>query len=173
MTRRRRWLLLAAVTCHLGLAVLGGLGVCLWEAGAVGRGLTYYRALSGVDTGYSYFAPSVGTPPHAEFTIVDGAGNEVVDTLETRVTREADIRVGDIIEVFGHRRSDDGMRRRIAVSWAAAMFARHPGAETVLVDVGYQHWPGMTELRAGAAARWRSYFRARIVRSAGATGGSP
>ena len=64
MTRRRMLLLLAAVTGHLGLAVSGALGLCLWEAGPIGRVLTYYRALSGLDAGYSYFAPSVGTPPH-------------------------------------------------------------------------------------------------------------
>lgn len=172
MTRRRRLILLAIAGCHLGLAVTGALGVCLWEAGAIGRVLTYYRALSGIDTGYAYFAPSVGSPPRAEFTVIDGAGNEVADTLETRVTREADIRVGDLVEVFTHRRADDATRRSIALSWAAAMFARHPGAAAVLVEVGYWRQPAMAELRGGAASSWRSEFRARIVRSAGPTGGA-
>ena len=171
MTRRRMLLLLAAVTGHLGLAVSGALGLCLWEAGPIGRVLTYYRALSGLDAGYSYFAPAVGTPPRAEFTVVDGAGDRVADTLETRVSREADIRVGDLVEVFMHRRADDARRRRIAVSWAATMFARHPEAEAVLVDVGYRRLPTMGDIRRGAASGWRSIFRARVVRPAAATGG--
>ena len=171
MTRRRMWLLLALVTGHLGLAVTGALGLCLWEGGPIGRVLTIYRALSGLDTGYSYFAPAVGTPPRAEFTVVDGVGGEVADTLETHVSREADIRVGDLVEVFTRRRAADARRRRIVVSWAATMFARHPEAEAVLVDVGYRRLPAMSDLRRGAAPGWRSIFRARVVRPAAATGG--
>ncbi len=171
MTRTRRWLWLTVVGCHLGLAVTGALGLCLWDAGAIGQVSTYYRALAGLDTGFAFFAPSVGSPPHAEFTMVDGAGDEVVDTLETRVTREADIRVGDLVEVFIHRRTNEGMRRQIAASWAAALLARHPGAEAVRVDVGYRHLPDMAQLRGGATPQWRSYFRGRVVRSSDATGG--
>lgn len=172
MTRRRRWLLLAIVGGHLGLAVTGALGLCPWEAGAIGRGLTYYRALAGLDTGFAFFAPGVGTPPRAEFTVIDGAGAAVVDTLPTGVTREADIRVGDIVEVFTQRRTDETMRRRIARSWAAVMFARHPGAAVVLLDVGYRWMPAMAELRDGATAHWRSVYRARIVRATERSGGS-
>lgn len=173
MSRRRRWLLLAAVACHLGLAVIGALGICLWETGAMGRVLTYYCALSGIDSKYAYFAPGVGARPQAAFTIVDGAGNEFSDTLETRVNREADIRVEDLIAVFNHRRADDAVRRQIAVSWAAMMFARHPGAQAVLVDVGHPRVPTMTALQRGAQSRWKSVYRARIVRSRDTTASPP
>ena len=173
MSRRRRWLLLVAVACHLGLAVTGALGICLWETGAIGRVLTYYCALSGIDTKYAYFAPAVGAPSQVAFTIVDGAGNEVADRLETRVNREADIRVEDLIEVFNHRRADDALRRELAVSWAGAMFTRHPGAQTVLVDVRHRRLPTMTALQRGAESRWQSVYRARIVRARDSTASTP
>ncbi len=165
MSRKRRWLLLAAVACHLALAVIGALGICLWETGPIGRVLTYYCALSGIDSKYAYFAPGVATPPRVEFTIVDGAGHEVADTLQTRVNREADIRVEDLIEVFNHRRADEAVRQKIAVSWAAVMFTRHPGAQTVLVDVRQRRLPTMLALQRGAHSRWKSVFRARVARS--------
>lgn len=165
MTRRRRLILLAVATCHLGLAVTGALGICLWQAGAIGRTLTYYCALSGIDSKYSYFAPSVRTPLDAAFTLVDGAGGTVADTLATGVTREADIRVQDLIQVFHHDRADDAVRQQIARSWAAVMLARHPGAEAVLVEVRHPRLPSMAALRRGAEIDARPVFRARIARA--------
>lgn len=173
-TRKRRLLLLTAALGHLGLVVVGALDICLWETGLPGRVLTYYAALSGADSGYSFFAPSVSTPPRAEFTIVDDDGRERVETLETRVMREADIRVENLLEVFGHRRADDALRARIAVSWAAAMFTRHRDAESVLVDIVRDRPPSMAEVRRGVEHRRRSIFRARVVRPAAARpGGAP
>lgn len=173
MTRRRRLLLLAAVACHLGLAVTGALGLCLWEAGPLGPSLTYYRALSGTDSKYSYYAPSVRAPLRAEFTILDGGGEAVTTRLETGVTREADIRVEDLIQVFGHGRVDEPVRRQVAASLAAAMLARHPGAAAVQLDVVRRGLPTMSALRRGAEIRWQPVFRARIVRSRDVTASAP
>ncbi len=164
MTRIRSALLLTAAACHLGLVAAGGLDVCPWEWGAVGRVLTYYSAVSGAGEGYSFYAPSVRAAPDVNFTIVDRDGRRVDDTLRTGVTREADLRMQDLIDVFHHRRTDDAVRRQLAASWAAEMFARYPGAELVLVDVGHSRMPAMAELRAGAAPGWTSEFRAKVVR---------
>lgn len=165
MTRRRRFLLLSAAACHLGLVVTGALGLCLWETAGVGPALTYYRALSGIDSQYSYYAPSVRAPLRAEFTVLDDAGGEVVDTLETGVTREADIRVEDLVQMFNHGRADDAVRRQLAASWAAAILARHPEARAVRVEVSQRQLPDMAALQAGAAPRSRSVFRAQLARA--------
>jgi hypothetical protein len=168
--------LLAAAACHLGLVVAGGLDRCLWEHGLPGRLLTYYAALSGTSAGYSYFAPAVGAPLRATFTIVGDDGRTAVDALATGRTREADIRAEDLVEVFnkksrrsrsraGRRGADDRVRRDLARSWAAAMFARHPAAASVIVDVGYERVPSLSDAQSGAAPRWESIYRARIVRA--------
>lgn len=164
-TRIQRVLLLTAAAAHLGLVTAGGLDICPWEWGAIGRPLAVYGALSGAGSGYSFYAPSVRSAPDATFTVVDREGRRIVDKLQTGVTREADLRVQDLIDVMNHRRTDDAVRRRIAASWAAAMFARHPAAESVTVDVGHGRVPTMAALRGGAEPRWRSKFRARIVRA--------
>ncbi|MBZ5709160.1 hypothetical protein [Nannocystis pusilla] len=174
MSPRSRTMLLAAALGHLVLVVTGGLDICLWETGALGRVLTYYSALTGADTGYGFFAPKVASPPTAAFTLVDVDGRAIVDSLPPGITREADIRVEDLLEVFDHRRSDDRIRARLAASWAATLFARHPQAASVTVDMGFRRTPSMAALRRGAAPRWRSVYRARVVRPArGGQGGAP
>jgi len=165
MTRTHRVLLLTAAACHLGLVVAGGLGVCPWAWGAVGPALTYYSALSGAGSGYSFYAPSVRPAPHATFTVIDRDGRSVVDTLQTGVTREADLRMQDLIDVAYHRRADRAVRHQLAASWAAEMFTRHPDAERVQVEVGHRRMPPMAALRAGATPGWRSVFRAQVVRA--------
>ncbi|PCC72384.1 hypothetical protein [Nannocystis exedens] len=175
MTLRRRLLLLAAVAAHLVLVVLGGLGICLWSAGPLGPLLTYYGALTGADNGYGFYAPSVGDPPTLTLTLVDDAGRTSPARLTPGITREADIRVEDLIEVFHDRRSDDAVRARLAASWAANLFARHPEARSVTVDMGFHRVPSLAGAARGARARWRSVYRARVVRPspADAAGGAP
>ena len=168
MTRIRRTILLTAAAGHLALVVAGGLDLSLWGWGAPGRAATYYGVLSGVGSGYSFYAPTVRVAPDVTFTMVDGAGRREVDKLTTGVTREADLRVQDVIDVMWRRGADDAIRRRVAASWAAVMFARHPGAETVVVDVGNAKLPTMAALREGAQPRWHSKYRARVVRASGA-----
>jgi hypothetical protein len=48
------------------------------------------------------------------------------------------------------------------------MFARHPAAESVVVDFGYDRVPPMAALQAGATPGWRSLYKARVVKSGGA-----
>jgi len=158
---------------HLLLAAAGAQKLCPCDLPVIGSALAYYSVLSGTDSGYAYFAPKVGAPPTARFTIIDRHGRELVDTLETGVTREADIRVEDLIETMTHRRTDHAVRRKIAASWAATMFGRHADADAILVDVGNNRLPSMEALRGGEAPRWKSIFRARIVRAAGKPRSAP
>ncbi|WAS92445.1 hypothetical protein [Nannocystis punicea] len=169
MTLRRRISLLSAAALHLVLVVFGGLGICLWEVealGPLGPLFTYYSALTGADSGYGFYAPSVGDPPTITLTIVDDAGHAIADTLAPHLTREADIRVEDLIELFHHRRADDELRAQLAASWAATLFWRHPQARSVTIDMGFRRVPSLVDAARGKATRWRSVYRARVVRPA-------
>ncbi|MFY0535424.1 hypothetical protein [Nannocystis pusilla] len=150
MTLGRRLLLLAAVAAHLVLVALGGLGFCPCGAGPLGPLLIAYGVLTGADNGYGYYAPSVGDPPTLTLTLVDDAGRTAVDSLAPKITREATIRVEDLIEVFHDRRSDDTVRGRLAASWAATLFARHPEARSVTVDMGFHRVPSLVKAARGA-----------------------
>ncbi|MDC0717299.1 hypothetical protein [Nannocystis bainbridge] len=167
MILRTRILLLGAAAFHLALVVLGGLGFCLWGAGPLGPLLTYYAALTGADSGYGFYAPSVGDPPTLTLTIVDDEGRARLESLAPRITREADIRVEDLIEVFHNRRIDEAVRARLAASWAAELFSRHPSARSVTVDMGFHRVPSLVAASRGAPTRWRSVYRARVVRPGG------
>ncbi|MDC0668534.1 hypothetical protein [Nannocystis radixulma] len=174
MTPRRRIILLAAAAAHLALVVVGAFGICLWAAGPPGKLLTYYSTLSGADSSYGYFAPGVGSPPTATFTVVDAEGRAFVDTLAPRFTREGDIRVEDLLEVFEKGGpGDEALRAELAASWAANLFERHPRAASVTIDMGKWRVPTMAGLRNGKPTRWRSFYRARVVRPPHSAGGSP
>lgn len=174
--RHKKTLLLTAALGHLTLVVLGALDVCLWELGPPGKLAVVYSALSGADSGYGFFAPKVAAPRTARFTLVDEAGQVTVDTLPPRITREADIRVEDLVEVFDNRRSDNEIRAELAAIWAAAMFKRHPEAVSITVDMGSWRVPSMAQTREGKPWRWKSIYRARVVRpprQAAAAAGDP
>jgi hypothetical protein len=171
--RHKKILLLCAALGHLTLVVLGARDVCLCDYGAPGQLAVLYSALSGADSGYGFFAPKVASPRTARFTLVDEAGRVIVDTLPPRITREADIRVEDLVEMFDTRRIDDEVRAQLAGTWAAAMFKRHPEAVSVTVDMGSWRVPTMAEAREGKPWRWRSIYRARVVRPSRPAGGSP
>lgn len=162
--RNRRILLSSAAAVHLLLVLAGGLDLCLWEFGLPGRVLAGYSIASGAAAGYSYYAPSVGSPSRATFTVTDADGHALVDTLPQHLTREADIRFEHLVGLIHDPDVDRTQRDALTRSWAAAMFARHPGATRVSIDLGRDRVPSMTDLRRGARIRWRSALRARIAR---------
>lgn len=161
----RRTLLSAAATCHLLLVLAGGFDLCLWEFGPPGRVLGRYSAASGAAAGYSYFAPGVGAPLRAEFTLVAADGSTRRGDLPPHLTREADIRYEHIAELAGEPELDRAGREALARSWAAAMFARHPDVTRLALDVGRDRVRSMAAVRRGDAPRWRSDLRARIARA--------
>ncbi|WP_437632433.1 hypothetical protein [Sorangium sp. So ce854] len=162
MGRRRAILLLAAAAAHIVVVCLGALHVRVGDEGWARRALTYYGLLSGSDSGYSFFAPGVGTTLAATFQVNGASGESAADALETGVSREADIRVRNIIGMFSLE-EDPMVRRSLVASWAGKVLARHPDADSVVVQLDTFELPSMAEYRAGKTTGWTLNYRARFV----------
>jgi hypothetical protein len=158
---RRYWVILGAAVVHLGLAI-GGAAESDFD-GPKGL-ISTYAALSGADSGYGFFAPAVGTQLRLLFHVVDEQGNRTSDVLETGVSHEADVRVGDLIAVFWLK--DQELQRALAGSWAGRMFGRHPEAQKIVVHLDAYDLPDMDEYRAGRRPGWEPYYEASFVRRA-------
>ncbi|WP_437735271.1 hypothetical protein [Sorangium sp. So ce1335] len=162
MDRRRAILLLAAAAAHIVVVCLGALHVGLGDEGWARRAVKYYSMISGADSGYSFFAPGVGTTLSASFLVNGANGESSTDVLETGVSREADIRVGNIIGMFWLE-EDQTVRRSLVASWAGKVLARHPDADSVVVQLDTFDLPSMAEYREGKGTGWTPIYRAKLV----------
>jgi hypothetical protein len=163
MDRWRALGVLAAAAGHLGLVVVLGafqadLGCGRWLADA----LASYGTLSGADSGYAFFAPAVASPPSATFEIVDATGAVVTDGLKPGTSSEADLRAGNIVGRFWVQ-GDPALKRSIAASWAGKMFARHPGAVSVVVRVEECEVASIHAYRQGDGFMCRWHYQAKFV----------
>jgi hypothetical protein len=147
---------------HLVLVALGALHVELSRGGPLGRALGEYAALTGADASYGFFAPGFDGELFATFEITEPGGRATTDVLETGASREADFRTRNIVGTFFL--GDEAWRRALAASWAGKMMARHPDAESVMVNLASYDLPSMEEVRRGRPAGWATRYRARFVR---------
>lgn len=154
---------LAAAAAHLGCVILGALHVDLQRAGRLGKGVAYYGALSGADSGYDFFAPSVGALPWARFQVTDARGRVIDDALESGSNPEADLRIRSLVSLF-LTEEDESMRRSLAASWAGKVLARYPGAESVVVRLEICDLPSMQEHHDGKRPAWNLLYEAKLVR---------
>ncbi len=164
--QRRRGLALmalAAAAAHLGCVLLGALHVDLQRAGRLGRGVAYYGALSGADSSYNFFAPSVGALPWARFQVTDARGRRIDDVLESGANPEAQLRIRSLVALFVTE-EDASMRRSLAASWAGKVLARYPGAESVVARVEICDLPSMQEYRDDKRPAWNLIYEAKLVR---------
>ncbi|MGK3994355.1 hypothetical protein [Sorangium sp. So ce1024] len=163
MGRRRARVALAAAAGHLGLViVLGAFQVDLHHRGPVAGAVAAYGTLSGADSGYAFFAPGVGSTASATFEIADAAGTVIRDSLDPGTSPEADLRAGNVVGRFWLVQ-DQALKRSIAASWAGKMFARHPGAASVVVRVEECALAPMQEYREEDGLRCRLHYQARFV----------
>ncbi|WP_437627812.1 hypothetical protein [Sorangium sp. So ce1151] len=165
MSRGRAIILLAAAAAHLAVVCLGALQVHVGDEGWARRAVKYYGLLSGADSGYSFFAPGVGTTLSASFQVNGADGKIASDVLETGVSREADIRVRNIIGMFWLE-EDEMVRRSLVASWAGKVLARHPDADSVVVQLDTFELPSMAEYREGKTTGWELNYRAKFVHHA-------
>ncbi|WP_437936567.1 hypothetical protein [Sorangium sp. So ce341] len=165
MGRRRAVLLLAAAAAHVVVVCLGALHVHIGDEGWARRAVKVYGLLSGADSGYSFFAPGVGSTRSASFQVNGADGEIATDVLETGVSREADIRVRNIIGMFWLE-EDQMVRRSLVASWVGKVLARHPDADSVVVQLDTFELPSMAEYREGKAAGWNLDYRAKFVHRA-------
>jgi hypothetical protein len=149
---------------QLGFAAAGALELDYDHANAV---LAEYGALSGTDSSYGFFAPTVGTQLRATFVLTDAAGKTSTDILTTGVSKEADLRVGDLVAVFWM--DDPDLKRGIAGSWAGRMLARHPEATRVVVHLDAYDLPTMDGYREGLRPEWHPHYHAEFARRNGAS----
>jgi hypothetical protein len=158
--RRPRVAIVASVV-QLGFAAAGAMELDFDHASPV---IAQYAALSGTDSAYSFFAPSVGTHLRVMFELTDAEGKKSTDVLTTGASHEADLRIGDMVAIFWI--VDRDLQRSLAGSWAGRILARHPGAERVVVHLDAYDLPTMAEYREGKRPDWSPYYEAEFVRRA-------
>lgn len=150
---------------HLALVALGAAQIEVGDWGLVGRVLSAYGSLSGSTSGYSFFAPGVGSPMRASFDITESDGKTVTEDLGI-ANREVALRVGNIVEAFRDQIDDEAARRSLAASWAGHVLARHPRARAVRVRLEEYDLPTMAGLRQGEETGWEPIYGATFRRSA-------
>jgi hypothetical protein len=160
--RRRAFAALVVAGGHLGCVALGALRVDLNGGGPLSRAFAHYGTLSGADSAYGFFAPDVAALPWAFFEVTEATGAISSDVLERGANREADIRVRNIIGTFWNVGTEP-LRRALAASWAGKVFARHPGARSVVVRLESYDLPSMKEVREGKTPRWVVHYEAKFI----------
>ena len=159
----RVWMALALL--HLVLVVAGATHFYFWDYGKIGRALDRYGLLSGAASSYPFFAPEVGTSIRARFELYDPSGKRIAtDDLAHGATREADLRLSNIVEMIDEDLTDDRTRHLLAASWAGKIFARHPHATRLKLSVETYDLPTMSEYRAGLRYDWEPIYTAEFGR---------
>ena len=157
--QRRPRLVIAAAVVQLGFAAAGAMELDFDHAPFV---IAEYGALSGTDSSYGFFAPSVGTQLRVTFVLTDAAGNTTTDVLTTGVSKEADLRIGDMVAIFWM--DDQDLKRGMAGSWAGRMLARHPESTRVVVHLDAYDLPTMAGYSEGKRPEWDPYYEAVFAR---------
>jgi hypothetical protein len=165
-TTRRHALFTALAAGHLMLVACGAAGFAPWaKSGPPGDALRWYGTVTEAGNGYGYFAPVVGMPSRVTFVLTDDVGRAWTDSLASSASSpEARLRIGTI----ALSAADPELRPRLAASWAATMFGRHPSARQVVVRVETYVLPPMENCRAGDEPWWEPVYEATFRRAAGA-----
>lgn len=159
-------LLTIFVIGHIMLVAMGMAHIELPVDTTPGQLLRIYTGISGADKSYGFFAPGVRHQERAIFVLTDADGKQWQDNLEFGSSREANLRLGSTANVL--RAVDDETAFHFMRSMAAKMFARHPSAQTIEVQiqayciklpggegtVAQVDFPTMAEYRAGKRPSW-------------------
>src|SRR4029453_5775351 len=164
----QRIFLVGFFSCHTALVVAGAAHLTSRVHGPVGRGLRFYKALSGAGDSYSFFAPTVGPQLRARFTLSTPQGGRSEEILETGKSREVGFRLGNIAGTIYILAKRTDLRRAFLGALAASRLGAHPEANLVQVNIEGGVMPTMAEYRLGARPRWRSLLDATFVRTSGA-----
>lgn len=183
MSLPRQRLLVLGLFAHLGMVVAGASNLDLSPLGKAGRALDEYGAVTGSMYRYGFFAPGVGADIRAVFEVALPDGEVVVEPLLPEATREANLRVADIIEQFLSERflatddiaeRDAELYRSLAASLAGAVLGRHPQARDVTIRLEAMDPVSMADYRGGARAAWRPLYTAKFHHEITQTaGGAP
>lgn len=151
---------------HALFTVLAGLHLLLVICGATKRPLLpkdhpaetvlrLYGSASGSDSHYGFFAPGVGPQLRAIFILTDEDGKTWTETMGKGLNREAFLRAGCPVTLYGLPDVSEEVRKGLLTSWAANMLARHPSAVEVTIHIEIFDPPAMADYQAGQAAEWK------------------
>lgn len=158
---RRHAATTAAACLHLALVLCGAAKIRLLSPqSAAGAVLATYRAYTGSDNGYGFFAPGVASEWRGHFDVCREDGRCTEADLP-RGNAEANVLLSTIHGMLAYE-----VRDVLAASLAAAELARVPDAKTVVVRVQVYAVPTMAEFRAGRHARWRTAYAYAFTRAA-------
>jgi hypothetical protein len=168
---RRRRLSCCLAILHLSIAasfaLLDGVHTRLGRLPlAAAVPLRLYGALTGGTAGYGFFSPDIAPEIRARFSVV-GPGGQRRAAAITGANREADLRVGNLVNSqWDLRRTPESLanNRALAASCAGKIFANHPDAEEVDVQVEFYDLPTMSRYREGVRPRWVPYYRPSFTR---------
>ena len=162
-TKKIIWLLLALG--NLFLAACGAGRVPWWKLGSPGLWIQHYGVFSGTSSTFAFFAPDVGTSMRAQFDLYDERGQFLsTDSLQKGPTREADLRITNIVEFIVNDLEDEQSRHLLSASWAGKIFARHPEAAFAVLRVQSYDIPTMNRYRNGVRYHWQTLYRAKFAR---------
>jgi hypothetical protein len=157
------WLTLGTV--HLVLVAIGAGHLSFWNLGEAGSWLQSYGEFTGSSRTYTFFAPGVADSVRARFDLYGEDGELVAtDSLQPGTTREANLRVINIIEYLQNDLDDNNYRHLLALSWTGKMFARHPSAVSAVLRVETFDVPSMKEFREGLRYDWEPIYQAKFAR---------
>ena len=172
MQRKGQNLLIGATFCHFLVMIAGAASIDLSNLGFAASPLDLYGALSGANRRYGFFAPGVGSQSRARFEVIEHDGNKFEQSLLDGSSHEADLRVGNIIDMFLRMDDDaDDMRRALAASLAGTFFGRHPNARDVVVHLDEFEPVSMAQYRAGERPTWDEIYTARFRHEQASTAG--
>lgn len=150
---------------HLSLVTLGAAKVDYGALPKIGRFLTFYGNLTGSNNSYGFFSPGVFDQLRARFEVIDQNGKSQFVPLESGVSHEADLRVGNIIDQLQNDFDDDKMKfqRSLSRSLVGTIFGRYPEAERVTVYLDRFDTISMDEYRKGERPKWSPVYQATFI----------
>jgi hypothetical protein len=150
---RRHAAMLVAACLHLTLVVCGAAKLRLLAPGnAAGRVLATYRAYTGSDNAFGFFAPAVASEWRGLYEVCRDDGR-CTEAEMPYGNPESAVLLSSIHGMLAHDARDV-----LAASLAATQFARVPDAKTIVVKVQVYAVPTMSQARAGQRARWRTAY---------------
>ena len=153
MGSRGRMVWIAAAGAHLALVICGAAGITpVSRAHFAGRIIETYRAYSGANNGYGFFAPGVASEWRATFDVCNNG--HCIPAAEEQVAGESRLLLQTINSLLG----ESEVRDLLAASHAARLFARYPHADAVMVKAGVFVVPTMAQYRRGARPQWRDLY---------------
>lgn len=161
MTKLQK-ILLALLGLHLLLVTTGAFH---FDAYRISPLIGTYAQLTGASSGYGFFAPGVGKGIRATFEISEN-GSITKLRLEPGVNREADLRVGNLLNALSRHLDDEKLRRSVSASLTAKVFSDHPEAQSIRIVLETVDIATMEEYRRGNTnIDWRKLYDATFTRN--------